>query len=108
LALDAQLGLTELTVERGQGPMATTPLANESLTIGLNAKAADGLGLIFEGKVTATGSLLSLDVSNISAQLKGESKDSPPVSPLEIVRKADVTLDVPSLPKLKAAMDAFS
>lgn len=101
--LTGDLKLTDLTVARG----SATPVNGESIQIALRAMGHD-LSDVQIPQLDATSDLVSAKCQMQLKLASGSGANAAPVPTLQKLRQAKLSVQVPSLPKLQAVLDAFS
>lgn len=105
IQLDGNIGLTQITVSDG----ATTPIQNESLQLTLQALSNHDLSQVDIPQLKATGNLFGVTGKDTHLRLSnGSDPKAPPLSALQMLQKTDLTVEVPSLPRVQAFLRAFS
>ena len=103
--LSTQLQIAGLTIDKA----GATPLQNEKLTALLDATVRNDVSQIEIGRFDIMGSLVTAHADKTTIQLKqGEGKDAVAVPLPLMVQNASLAVDVPSLAKMQAVLDAFS
>ncbi|HEX4794142.1 MAG TPA: hypothetical protein VH370_10135 [Humisphaera sp.] len=105
IQVTSDLAIDSITISAPQA----TGLQNEQMKVALNLRAADDFSAATVNSADVTGSFLTAHMSDTQLMLKqGTGKDAQSVSTMDMLRKATVKVDVPSLAKLQVVMDAFN
>jgi hypothetical protein len=97
----AEANVSELTVAPANGP-----IRNEKLTLMARASTDEKFTSVDAQRVALTSAFANL-VANAQVTLPGREAGAPPVSVLDIVRGANVSIDMPELQKVFAVVLAF-